>query len=364
MRKQLAGRHEGSFNNNQKGNHFLAIDSTPFISIIVLNYNGKSFLKECFSSLRLINYPKSEYEVILVDNGSIDGSIEYARNNFPWVRVVALNQNFGFGGGNNKGIRFAKGDYIVFLNNDTQVTKNWLSKLVQASVGYSAPICSSKTLLMENHRIVEYGGGKFAINGRGYSIAFGKTNSKETGCFCTGYPCAASMVIKKDVFLKLGGFDEDYFACLDDTDLGWRAWLCGHNVLYCPASIVYHEYGGTAGKGRLSPLKAFHGTKNCIITILKNLELRNLISGVALAFSYDLVEIFSARGNNLEYMKIKARAYLWIFKNLRRILQKRNIIQKNRMVSDKWLRDMHFLTTLSEAFQEYRRLAKLAPQIW
>ena len=341
----------------------LTIDE-PFISVIVLNYNGKPFLKECLSSLYLINYPKSKYEVILVDNASKDGSIEYARSNFPWIKGVALDKNYGFGGGNNRGIRYAKGEYIVFLNNDTRVTKEWLSRLVQASATHSVPICASKTLLMENHKIVEYGGGKFAINGRGYSIAFGKTNNEETECSCTGYPCAASMLIKKDVFLKLGGFDEDYFAGLDDTDLGWRSWLCGHTVLYCPASIVYHESGATTGKGRLSPLKAFHGTKNSIFTVLKNLELRNLISGVVLAFSYDLVEVFLlVRSNNLKCVKMKIRAYLWIFKNFRRILQKRHIIQKNRLVSDKWLRDMGFMATSSEALHEYTRLGKLFPQI-
>ena len=120
----------------------------PFVSIIVLNYNGKGYLKSCFSSLQLINYPRSKYEVVLVDNGSKDGSVEYVQKEFPWVRIVLLNQNFGFGGGNNKGVKFVKGEYIAFLNNDTQVTEDWLLELVQASIDFSVPICSSKTLFM------------------------------------------------------------------------------------------------------------------------------------------------------------------------------------------------------------------------
>jgi GT2 family glycosyltransferase len=345
--------------------HRETIDKEPFISIIVLNYNGKPFLKECFSSLYLIDYPKSRYEVIMLDNGSTDDSMEYVKNLFPWVKVIILNKNYGFGGGNNRGIKFTRGKYLVFLNNDTRVTKEWLSKLVQASIDHSVPICASKTLLMENPKIIEYGGGKFTINGRGYSIDFGKTNHEKTECFYTGYPCAASMLIKKDVFIRLGGFDEDYFACLDDTDLGWRAWLYGYKVLFCPTSIVYHECGGTAGKGRLSPLKAFHGTKDSIMTILKNLGLRrNLIFGVILAFIYDFVEVvLLMRHNNLPCVKMKVKAYLWIFKNLGHILEKRHIIQKNRLISDKWLRDMGFMATSSEAFQEYKHLGKLLPQI-
>ena len=335
----------------------------PFVSIIVLNYNGKHFLKNCFLSLQLTNYPKASYEVLLIDNGSKDGSAEYVAKEFPWVRIVVLEQNFGFGGGNNRGVKFAKGEYIAFLNNDTEVTEDWLSELVQASIDYSIPICSSKTLFMENHRLIDYSGGKFAINGRGYSIAFRKADDGKTECSFTGYPCATSMLIKADIFNRLGGFDEDYFACLDDTDLGWRAWLLGHKTLSCPASVVYHEVGGTAGKGRLSPLKAFHGTKDPIITILKNLELKNIFSGILLELSYDLAEVFLLlKSGNLECVKMKVKAYSWLFKNLSHILKKRHLIQSKRVISDHWLQNMHFMASSSEAFQEYIRLNSLFPQ--
>ncbi len=332
----------------------------PFISIIVLNYNGKHFLNNCFSSISQIEYPNSKYEVIMVDNGSTDGSVNYVKSQFPWVKTVLLTKNFGFGGGNNKGVRFAKGQFIVFLNNDTEVTKEWLLRLVEASLNHSTLICSSKILLMSNHQIVDFAGGKFTLNGRGYSIAFGKKNNHETECYNTGYPCAASMLIEKELFFKLGGFDEDYFALLDDIDLGWSAWLFGHSVLCCPTSVVYHKGGGTAGKGSNSPLKAFHGTKDSIITILKNFELQNVFFGVVLALSYDLVEFsLFAKNSDLECMKKKVQAYSWLFKNLRRILQKRVIVQNGRVVSDKWLRDMHFMATPVETFKEYTRLRAL-----
>ena len=240
-------------------------EGQPFVSVIVLNFNGKHFLERCLSSLQSINYPKDQYEVLLVDNGSTDGSVEYAKTRFPEVQTVVLTQNYGFGGGNNRAIQYVKGDYIAFLNNDTQVTAQWLSELVEASIKHSVPICSSKTLFMKNPQLVEFGGGKFTVNGRGYSVGFSKTNDPTEGCAFTGYACAASMLIKKDVFLDLCGFDSDYFSCLDDTDLGWRAWLFGYSSLYCPSSIVYHDFGGTIRKAP-SPLKVFHETKNPIIT--------------------------------------------------------------------------------------------------
>jgi len=313
------------------------------------------------SSLFRIDYPKSFYEVIMVDNGSVDGSVEYVRKNFPWVHVVTLKKNYGFGGGNNKGIRYAKGEYLVFLNNDTWVTKDWLSKLVQASTEHSATICASKTLFMDNSEMVEYGGGKFTINGRGYSVALRKYQ-EENECVYTGYPCAASMLIKRDVFFKLGGFDEDYFACLDDTDLGWRAWLYGYRVLYCPVSIMYHVAGGTAGRGRISALKAFHGTKNAFLNILKNLEFKNLLPGVILAFLYDLIEVlYLVNCGNIKCIKMKVKAYYWVAKNLRFTLRKRLVIQGNRALSDKWLLNASLMASFKEALHEYIRLRKILP---
>ena len=336
---------------------------TPFVSIIVLNFNGKHFLPKCLTALEQIVYPKNMYEVLLADNGSKDDSVNYAKTYFPWVKILCLPKNIGFGGGNNVAIKHTKGDYAVFLNNDTEVTKEWLSKLVECALKHSAPICSSKTLFMSNPDLIEYGGGKFTLNGRGYSIAFCKENNPDTDSFFTGYPCAASMLIRREVFLNLEGFDEDYFACLDDTDLGWRAWLYGYKVLFCSSSVLLHEAGGTAGRGRLSPIKAFYGTTAPIITILKNLEFQNLLLGIMLELSYGFIEtVLLLRSGNLECIKMKTRAYLWLVNNLGTILNKRRIIQNKRKVSDKWLQNMNFLANPAEALKEYVRLSKLSPQ--
>lgn len=336
-------------------------DALPFVSVIVLNYNGKSFLDGCLSSLSQIDYPSSRYEVIMVDNGSIDDSIEYVKKNFPWVNIVALDRNYGFGIGNNRGVKHANGGYIAFLNNDTEVTNDWLMRLVKASINHSVPICASKTLFMENPYVVEYGGAKFAVNGRGYSIAFGKEDSEEFSCTSTGYPCAAAMLIRRDVFLRIGQFDEDFFACLDDTDLGWRAWLYGYKVLYCPTSIVFHLAGGTTGRGRISPLKAFHATKNAVVNLLTNSGLGGLLQGVILALVYDFVEfLFLVKCKDVKCVKNKIKAYCWIVKNLKSILRKRYITQRKRVVSDKWLLDNGLMASFKEAIHEYLRLSQIS----
>lgn len=327
----------------------------PFVSIIILNYNGKHFLEKCLTSVKLNDYPEWNYEVIMVDNGSTDGSTAYVKSDFPWVKTVELTENLGFGAGNNEAIKFAKGQFLVFLNNDTQVTKEWLSKLVDASITHSAPICASKTLLMANHELIDYDGAKFTFNGRGLGD-FGRQNNQQTTCFPTGYPCAASMLIHKSLFLELDGFDEDYFACLDDTDLGWRAWLFGHQVLFCPASVVYHKVGGTGGS-RFTPLKTFHSTKGALINIFKNFQLRNLFFATSLALAYDSIEFFLlVRERRFRSIMNKVRAYPWFFRHLSRILQKRAQVQKKRVVSDHCLANLGLFHTPIAAFREYRRV--------
>jgi len=344
--------------------HFMRENSSnenlPKVSIIVVNYNGKKYLDRCLSSLKRTKYPSDRYEVLLIDNSSSDGSADFVKVKFPWVKIISLEKNYGFGGGNNKGVEYADGEYIVFLNNDTEVTNDWLMRLMEASINHSVPICASKTLFMKNPYVVEYGGAKFTVNGRGYSIAFGKEDREEFSCSYTGYPCAAAMLIRRDVFLKIEQFDEDFFACLDDTDLGWRAWLYGYKILYCPTSIAYHVAGGTTGRGRISPLKAFHGTKNALMNIVKNLELQHLVQGILLAFLYDSFELLLlTRHKDIECAKGKVKAYYWVIKNLPSIIKKRRVIQRKRRVSDKWLFDNGLMASLNEEIHEYLRLSKL-----
>lgn len=341
-----------------KKTNYSVASKLPLISIIVLNYNGKRYLKECFSSIYLLNYPNCKYEVIMVDNGSSDDSVAFVKSNFPWVIVVQLKKNYGFGGGNNRSIKYARGNYLVFLNNDTMVTKDWLSTLVNCATRHSTPICASKILFMDNSMVDELDGLKFTITGRGYGV-FSSARKQNVGCLYIGYPCAASMLIDKNLFLSLGGFDEDYFACLDDTDFGWRAWLFGYKVLYCPESIVYHAKGGTAGHGRMSVLKAFHGTKGAYLNILKNLEIKNLIPSIFIAISYDFLEFAVLLGQKKsQYVKNKLKSYSWLVKNLPLILEKRKKIQRLRKVSDKWLISAGFMASFKDAFNMYLSLKK------
>jgi len=332
----------------------------PKVSVIVINYNGKHYLRRCLSSLDRTNYPRDRYDVLLVDNCSSDDSVDFVETNFPWVKLIPFKKNYGFGKGNNKGVEYAIGDYVVFLNNDTKVTTDWLIELVGMALQHAVPICASKTLFMNNHNLIHYGGAKFTVNGRSCGVAFSRQNCEVLSGFYTGYPCAAAMLIRRDVFFEIGEFDEDYFACLDDTDLGWRAWLFGYRVLYCPSSVVYHVVSGSTGMSRISPIRAFHGTKNALMNILKNFEPKQLVQGLFLAGIFDFVEfLLLTKRRDIECSKNKVKAYFWVVKNLRLIIKKRRVIQNKRCVSDKWLLNNGLMASLNEAVHEYLRLSKL-----
>lgn len=336
----------------------------PFVSIVIVNWNGQKHLERCLSSLEKIDYPLDRYEVLFIDNYSTDDSVNLVRTKYPHVKLYIFNENLGFAKANNRSIRYTNGEYIVFLNNDTEVTVDWLLKLINASTKYQVPICCSKTLFMSNPDVVHYCGANFTINGRGSSQLFLKRNSKGDSDFYTSYPCAASMLIKREVFIELGGFDEDYFACLDDTDLGWRAWLFGYKVLCCPSSIVYHAVGGTTGMVRVSPMRAFQGTKNALMNVLKNLEFKNVLSGVVFAIGYDLLEFLLLIGQgNVECAKGKLNGYIWVIKNWALILRKRDLIQNHRKRKDHWLTSHGLMYSLDRSIHEFLRLNRLDSKV-
>ena len=330
----------------------------PLVSIIIVNYNGVHHLQDCLKSIQEIDYPN--YEVVLVDNASWDDSIQFVRKNFQWVRIISLEKNHGFAEGSNIGASNASGEYIVFLNNDTKVDKKWLSELVkEISRDDSIATCGSKMLFYSGN-IVNHAGASLTLLGNTFDIGFGQKDSEvfdKRGL--VGSTCGGSMIIKKNIFELLGGFDPDYFACSEDVDLCLRAWIYGFKNMYVPASIVYHKYGGTLGK-RQSEWRIYVCQKNRLVNILKNFETPNIIKGLFISIPYDLVRIVIF----LSCMEIKTalsiiKAYIDVFVIINRILQKRKIVQKNRKISDNYIIKMGLITPLTDGIREFVRLNRL-----
>ena len=242
----------------------------PSISVIIVNYNGRAFLPVCLDSLYKMDYPQDKLELILVDNNSSDGSVDYIQESFPRVKILRMDENYGFCKPNNEGARIAGGEYLVFLNNDTGVTSGWLRALVQPALEDADVISvASKMLYYDRRDTINTAGGKITIIGGGFYRGYGdKDGAKYDEPGYTGFGCAAGVLVRRDFFLDSGGFDEDYFAACEEHDLGWRAWLYGYKVAYAPAAVMYHREGGTFGnRNNFDPAKVYLNTRNRLFNI-------------------------------------------------------------------------------------------------
>jgi len=234
----------------------------PYCSVLVLNWNGKKWLNDCFRSLRKINYPKSRYEVIMIDNASSDDSVAYVKKKFPWVKICKLDKNYGFDEGYNMGIEKskAKGDYLVILNNDTEVEKDWLIEMVEvAEKDKSIGVCGSKIV---DERLGEVGEGYMSLLG----VPIQKAGDNVKECFWISDCSALIRRVVKDKMGKI--YDDDFFIYFEEIDVCWRARLLGYKVVFVPKSVVYHK--GAATASRVGWIMKFYHYRNKIWTFRKN----------------------------------------------------------------------------------------------
>ena len=251
----------------------------PFVSIIIVNYNGEFYLDRCLDSLRATIYPN--FEVLVIDNNSTDQSSDLVKRKYPYVKLIKLNKNLGFAIANNLAAKEAKGDFYIFLNNDTIVTGTWLSELVNAIIeSEDKEVAIAQSFLLRHDGEIDSSGDFIDKFGRSYSSKL--KNPPDQRQIMSAR--AASMIVKKQVFWKLGGFEEIFFASFEDVHLGWKAWIAGYKVILASNSIVYHFTGQTVK--RLKSTMNFHSMKNQACIILLNFEfplcIKNLLSLVPL----------------------------------------------------------------------------------
>jgi len=240
----------------------------PLVSIIIVNWNGKHLLGECLDSLSTQSF--KDFEVIVVDNGSEDGSVAYIRNNYPWARLLSLEENIGYAGGNNAGMRIAQGSFIALLNNDTVVDPCWLEYLDHA-IRTSSPktgMWASKILSYGNPEILDNAGLLLYPDGLGR----GKGRlEKDSGQYDQDhealFPSGCAGLYRKEMLDQIGLLDETFFAYADDVSLGLRARLAGWECLFVPCAKVYHKYSSSSSA--YSTLKAFLVERNRIWVLWK-----------------------------------------------------------------------------------------------
>lgn len=245
------------------------------ISVVIVNWNGKDFLKPCLDSVFSQHF--EGLEVVVVDNGSVDGSVDFLKDNYKGVVVVELTHNIGFAGGNNRGFEVSTGDYILTLNNDTVLKEGFFTELLslvassEADVGMWAP----KILSIEDKSTIDSVGG-LIISRVGIAKGRGR-NEIDSGQFDNHesfIPSACCALYKKELLNTVGYFDEDFFAYCEDTDLGLRAIRAGYKTLNVPNSVVYHHYSKTTG--RYSTKKVFFVERNHLWVVIKNFSLLSI----------------------------------------------------------------------------------------
>jgi GT2 family glycosyltransferase len=336
---------------------------TPTVSIIIVNWNGINFLPVCLNSLAALDYPPEKVEVIVVDNASTDGSQDYISNNHPDVKIIQLAKNYGFCKPNNEGARAAAGQYLVFLNNDTEVTPGWLRELVKPALADPEVVsCASKMLYYDRRDTINTSGGKITIIGGGFYRGYGdKDGPAYNQAGYTGFGCAAGVLVKKDFFLDSGGFDENYFAACEEHDLGWRAWLYGYRVAYAPGAVMYHRESGTFGsRSNFDPAKVYLNTRNRLYNIVKNLQAGNVLRALLIYCGFNVYRsLLMLSAGNFAATGAVCRGHIDFLRNLRKMLEKRRHVQKSRKRSDAELYRLGVIATLKESLAEERRLSRL-----
>ena len=302
----------------------------PCLSVIILTWNGRSYLTECLDSLAVQTY--RDFEAILVDNGSSDGSAEYVRGAYPWVRLLELPENVGFAEGNNCGLALAQGAYIVTLNNDIKVAPEFLAEVIRvAESDAGIGMVAAKMRNYYHPERIDAAGLKIGSNGLGYNIGIGETDSGQYDSADIFGPCGGAALYRREMLDEIGFFDSDFFAYYEDFDLAWRARLSGWKVCAAPRALVFHIHSATGGE--MSRFKVYHTQRNKWFVIVKNWPAALLWRRCFSILCADLASLCLAVLRGRGFAAMQAR--LDVVWSLGQLLHKRREVQGTCKLSDR-----------------------------
>jgi hypothetical protein len=343
----------------------MASTQNPLVSIVIVNWNGGEILNNCLKSLSKLNY--LNWELILVDNGSTDNSANEKNITkhlgAKQIKIIKNKTNRGFAPANNQGVKVAKGKYMLLLNNDTRVSPDLLKILTnklesEADIGVIQP----KIIMMDNKKYLDNAGSFMTrigfLDHWGFGQRDSKEFSKEREIFSAKGAC---MLIRREIYQKIGLFDNEFVSYFEESDFCWRVWLSGSRVVYYPKAHIYHKVGFTIK--RLDVLSInFHYYKNRINALIKNLELKNLLLIVPLhiliSLGISLVFFLKLRPKN---SIIIVSAIIWNIQKLPQTLKKRKAVQYMRKQSDVVLFKKHKLITQikwNKFYNDFKRIKK------
>jgi GT2 family glycosyltransferase len=298
--------------------------------VVIVTWNGRQYLDACLRAVQAQEGVRAE--VVLVDNASSDGTAAYVRARFPDVRLVQLEENRGFAGGNNAGAREARGEFLAFLNNDTIADPGWLRAL---RAGIDAPsgfvLATSRIVYMHDPSVIDSAGDGLFRSGGAFKRHHGDRAEAASQPMEVFAMCGAACLIRRAAFEEIGGFDEDFFASHEDVDLSYRARLRGYRCRYMPDALVRHH--GSATIGTISRFAVFHGQRNLEWVFLKNTPASLLLRTLPghLLYNAAAAAHFARLGLLGTFLKAKAAALT----GLPSVLRKRASIQRASRVGAK-----------------------------
>ncbi|MDO8498846.1 MAG: glycosyltransferase family 2 protein [bacterium] len=304
-------------------------------SIIIPSWNGLKHLRKCLPSIS--SQTLRGVEVIVVDNGSEDSSVSYIKKSFPKFKVIELSENLGFAKAVNLGIKESHGKYIILINNDTKLQEKAIEYLVKAANNHpEIGFVASKMLNFFKSGVINAVGGYIDAVGHANNLGMGVKDTKRFNK--AGYVFIATGgggLFKREVFDKVGLFDEDYFAYMEDVDLCFRAQLAGFKGWYEPKAIIYHVHKATSSRN--PAFLEYLQFRNMTMTVIKNFP-RNLLLRDWNWFKAFLVNINTVRFLASEgYLLSALKAEWYILTNIRKLLQKRKKIQNSKKVPDQYI---------------------------
>ena len=320
-------------------------DIKSSVSIVIPHWNNVDVLSECLESI--LNTDFENFETIVVDNASTDNSVASVRSNYPNVKLIENDKNYGYAGGCNIGAEAASGDFLIFLNNDTVQEKDWISNLIK-TINSDDKIAAvqPKILNYYDRNVFDYAGGSgghmdiycfpFA---RGRIFSFqendeGQYNNKEK-CFWSSGTC---FMVRRELFQKSGGFDESFFAHMDEIDLCWRLYAMGFEVWVEPDSVVYHKNALTLPM--YSHKKYYLNHRNSLLMLLGNYSIKNIfLIGIPRLILEKIACFYSILMLDWRHFTAILRSLFWIIFHPKVIMKKRKNFSKIKKITDKKIMD-------------------------
>lgn len=335
------------------------IGLTPLVSVIIPNYNGEEFLEGCLKSVLSSNY--SDFEVLFADDASTDKSLQIAQSfRDARMRILRNPKRLGAAASRNRAVKEARGGYIVFLDNDTEVDPGWLTQVIDiverdSSIG----VVQCKLLDFSDRDKIQVAG-VYLIPYTIWGIARGQgeKDSEIWNSMEDTAAISAALMIRREVVDKVGGFDEKLAVYTEDLDFSLRVWLAGYRIVLAPRSIVYHWTKPMEMRKSMKASKAeiyFHLCKNSLRSILKNYETKNVLKYLPYSLAVNVGRAFYVligRGD-LSALGGTIKGIFWNIINIGDTLRKRQEVQGVRRVSDDFL--MQKIMTRDSLFEIYRK---------